>query len=362
MAVGINGAILSKIFIINAEGNSATAYYRAYAAKHCFTALGFTVELHGLENITHLDIQNVSACLFVRTPLFPSVKTFILRLKSLGVTVIADFDDLIFRPDSLHLIDGIKYLCPEEYQEFTERTFLFQEMACVADYITGTTIPLANELSKLNSNVKVIKNYPLDITKSVSFKLASTKRNYDKFVIGYYSGTLTHQADFRQCSVALSDLLSHSDNVELRLVGKFEIDEFHEFKGLEQSIVKIPLLSYEEMLFDLATCHVNLTPLEVNNLFCECKSELKYFDAALVGVPTIASPTFPYKNAIKHGVNGYLASTPDEWLNCLYLLKRNRDLVEQVGLNARRYALSFFGRAAQLNDYRSLAVMFMHRS
>lgn len=354
-----NGATQSTILIVNADKNSATALYRAHSAELCLRRLGFTVSLHQLENIEHIDIHNVSACIFIRTPLLPEVSIFVSRLRSANVTVVADFDDLIFRPDLLHLFNGGKYLPNEEAKQLTERSYLYQEMIRTSDYVVGTTIPLTEELSRFNKNAVTIRNYPLEIAKSVTSKINYLRLSTDKFVVGYYSGTLTHQADFKQCAAALADLLNHCTNVELRLVGKLSIEEFPEFSGLESRIAKLPLLSYENMLFDLATCHVNLAPLEVGNLFCECKSELKYFDAALVRVPTIASPTAPYRSAIKHGVNGYLATTRDEWFNCLHLLKRDSNLIERVGLNARRYAVSFFGEAAQLRDYRSLAMKCM---
>lgn len=57
---------------------------------------------------------------------------------------------------------------------------------------------------------------------------------------------------------------------------------------------------------------LNIAPLEINR-FCEAKSELKYFEAALVRVPTVASPTQPFKNAIQHGVNGFLAGDSADW-------------------------------------------------
>ena len=50
-------------------------------------------------------------------------------------------------------------------------------------------------------------------------------------------------------------------------------------------------------------------PLQ-HNLFTNCKSELKYFEAAAIGTATIASPTFAFRHAIEDGVNGWLATAP----------------------------------------------------
>ena len=55
----------------------------------------------------------------------------------------------------------------------------------------------------------------------------------------------------------------------------------------------------------------NLVPLLANE-FTDCKSELKFVDAALVGTLTIASPAFAYAEVIRHGENGCLAEH-DQW-------------------------------------------------
>jgi glycosyltransferase involved in cell wall biosynthesis len=345
-------ASVKKIIIVNGEQSSATILYRSYAAERCLKKLGLVVDVHEVDNLNNVSLKGVTACLFIRTPLTPAVGVFIEKLKSLNITILSDFDDLIFRPDILHLIDGINYLAETERQQFIERVSQFQEMIKRAEVVIVTTFPLAEEALRYNKNVMVIKNYPLPETRNLCFDIK--KKNSDKFVIGYYSGTLTHQRDFRQCSSALVELMNKWDRVELRIVGEMKIEEFDEFEPVKARITRIPLMDYKNMLMDLRACDLNIAPLEINNVFCQCKSELKYFDAALMCVPTLASPTKPFKATIRHGVNGYLAETLQEWFDCLEEVLKNKHLAYQVGMNARRHALSFFGEAAQINDYRNL--------
>jgi glycosyltransferase involved in cell wall biosynthesis len=347
-------ASVRKIIIVNGEKNSATILYRSHAAERCLKRLGLIVDVHEIDSLNNVNLINVSACLFVRTPLTPEVGSFIERLKAANVAMLADFDDLVFRPDLLHLIDGINYLSDVERQQFTERTFQYQEMVKVSDCVVVTTLPLAEKVVCYKKQVRVIRNYPLEVTKNISFNSDDTKHNTNKFVIGYYSGTLTHQADFRQCSNALATLMKRQSDLELRIVGNFNMQEFSEFEEFGPRVMRIPLMSYEDMISDLGGCDLNIAPLEVGNAFCESKSELKYFDAALMRVPTIASPTMPFKAAIRHGTNGYLANTQSDWYNCLDTLLHDKSATKRVGLNARRYVLSFFGEAAMLNDYRGL--------
>ena len=61
-----------------------------------------------------------------------------------------------------------------------------------------------------------------------------------------------------------------------------------------------------------AKVDINIVPL-VNNEFSNCKSELKYFETAIVGTPTCATPSFTYSSAIENGENGYLCEK-GEWL------------------------------------------------
>jgi hypothetical protein len=70
----------------------------------------------------------------------------------------------------------------------------------------------------------------------------------------------------------------------------------------------------------MARFDINLAPLEPGNPFCDAKSELKYFEAALVEVPTIASPTGPMRRAIRDGETGFLAASEDDWHRALIAL------------------------------------------
>jgi glycosyltransferase involved in cell wall biosynthesis len=70
-------------------------------------------------------------------------------------------------------------------------------------------------------------------------------------------------------------------------------------------------LPYEAYLAEMASCAVSLSPLEPAPMR-ETKSDAKFLDAARAGVLTIASPTV-YDQTIRHGENGLLARTLDDW-------------------------------------------------
>lgn len=76
-----------------------------------------------------------------------------------------------------------------------------------------------------------------------------------------------------------------------RFGGRLVHEPFHDFVNLQRL---------------LSTAEINLMPLQAN-VFTDCKSELKYFEAAAVGTLSVASPSVNYARAIDHGRNGYLA-------------------------------------------------------
>jgi glycosyltransferase involved in cell wall biosynthesis len=90
-------------------------------------------------------------------------------------------------------------------------------------------------------------------------------------------------------------------------------------------------------------------PLEYKTAFCNAKSELKYFEQALVGVPVIASPTAPYRECITHGVNGMLAEDTEEWLAAWKQLIEDIDFRNMIARNANeRIKDDYYPRAVGL--------------
>lgn len=59
---------------------------------------------------------------------------------------------------------------------------------------------------------------------------------------------------------------------------------------------------------------INIIPFK-DCIFNEIKSEHKWFEAALVKVPSISSNIGAYKQTILHGKTDLLSSNPEDWYN-----------------------------------------------
>src|SRR5260370_33115021 len=105
--------------------------------------------------------------------------------------------------------------------------------------------------------------------------------------------------------------MDRHEDVHFRLVGLLDLGPRWQRYG--HRVEHIGLLSPADMLRCLGEVDINLAPLELGNPFCEGKSELKFFEAALVGVPTVASAPQTLAAGIQGGVTGFVDLGADQW-------------------------------------------------
>jgi glycosyltransferase involved in cell wall biosynthesis len=82
-----------------------------------------------------------------------------------------------------------------------------------------------------------------------------------------------------------------------------------------------------------------INPLDESDEFCHCKSDLKYHEAGVMGVPMIVSRISPYAEFVKEGVNGLFASTPEEFAEKLALLMRDEVLSREISKATTAYTV-----------------------
>jgi GT2 family glycosyltransferase/glycosyltransferase involved in cell wall biosynthesis len=271
-----------------------------------------------------------------------------------GAKIVFDVDDLMFDPDlaRLELIDGIRTqgLSEDAVRQYYSRV---RSTMSAADLCLATTDELAAHMRQAFKPTMVLAN-GFDYSTLTASRLAARRRQASKsdglIRIGYAGGTRTHQRDFALCADAVGEIMR--EHPETRLVtfraddnaaALLDIDEFPALRGLEDRIEWRNFVPLGQLPDELARFDINLSPLEVRNPFCEAKSELKFFEAALASVPTIASPTGPFRRAIRHGETGFLAATASEWRDALKRLVGDFVLRQRISAAARREVLWSYG-------------------
>jgi glycosyltransferase involved in cell wall biosynthesis/SAM-dependent methyltransferase len=346
-----------SLVYVSGEPDTPGHRYRVVRPAATAASLGArTCWMHVQEIPARLkEIEAADVLVIWRAPWEERIAAAVSAARQGGAKVVFDVDDLMIVPElaQLNVIDGIRtqYLTEEAVRDHYAR---MRGTMAAADLCITTTEELAQEIRRALIPAIVLPN-GLDDTTIAASRLAARRRrargSEDKLVrIGYAGGTRTHQRDFALCADAVATVLR--TRPECRLVAfhssdgsiaVLDIDEFPALRGLEDRIEWRNFVPLERLPDEIARFDINLAPLEVGNPFCEAKSELKLFEAALVDVPTIASPTGPYRRAIRHGETGFLAATSGDWHEALVQLISDATMRRRVARAAQRDALWRFG-------------------
>lgn len=105
------------------------------------------------------------------------------------------------------------------------------------------------------------------------------------------------------------------------------------FPGLETRV--IPWVGAQELRDLLCTLHIGVTPLK-EGIWEQGKSPGKTLQYMAAGLPSVTSPVGEYVHVLEHGVEGFYASTPQEWVEHLSCLVDDEGLRTRMGQAARK--------------------------
>lgn len=279
-------------------------------------------------------LQSHSVVIFYRTPHFPEVKQMISEAQALGIPTFWEVDDLIFDSEKYATNANLKDLSRSEMRHLLSDAELYRQAMVACDAAIASTSALAAAMLGAGARrAYVVENALDEDTLRIArvIKQRSIKPDDGKVRIVYGSGTRTHDSDFRQIAPAIINVLERHENACLRIVGHLNLPE--NFGPYEDRIERFPLSDYPTYLNILAQCDINIAPLE-NSVFSDAKSNIKFLEGAVVGLPSVCSPRSAFKAAITHGVNGFLADGVEAWKDALDLLVRSPELRSEMGMKA----------------------------
>lgn len=317
--------------------SGAQSYPRRYRTFHLFEQACLVGLKSQLSHVTDRELrkktEQSSLVLLHRAPFDAQIAWLERDIHNKGGILIQDLDDLIFDPDASKHIHSNDFADPIRLSLYQEDIRLNRKTLDACDYVTTSTEFLAERVRQLGKPVKIHRNaFSLEMLERSENAFLSRKAKTDKLVIGYASGTPTHDQDFALIKPVLQSILSRHPNIELWLVGT--LDPGKDWGELANRINRLNLVPWRKLPDIQAQFDINLAPLGIDNPFGQSKSEIKYMEAALVRVPTIASPSESFKYAIRHGDNGFLANDSQEWEGTMERLISESELRVNVGERA----------------------------
>lgn len=345
----------ASFFIASGCPIATTTLYRCVHLQEQLQALGHTAQVaewFGEAQILPEKALAADVIVLYRLAMCPPLQHLISAAQRLGKPVIFDTDDLIFEPELIAWHRAVRNLSPSDQLQHLDGVRRYLVTLLASDAVTVATPPLADLARRRGRPAFVHRNSLGQEMFALSNKLHAERlaraTSGEKIVIGYGSGTATHEVDFQEVSPALEGVLEGFPGVEVWIAGSLTLPASWERFG--QRVRHYPLTDWRGWFRLMTEMDIALAPLEMNNVFCRAKSEIKFVEAGALGLPVVASDIDPFRDSITHGKDGFLAANQEDWSGALMALVEQSDLRAQLGEEARRTVLRHYGPQARTQD------------
>nr|WP_294516957.1 glycosyltransferase [uncultured Rhodopila sp.] len=288
-------------------------------------------------------MQSHSIVIFYRVPAFESALRCMREAENLGLPHYFELDDLIFDLDDYAANPNLTGLDQPTTKALFDGATLYRHALQRCRNVIASTPYLAERMQAAGGGSSACIENALDSETLRVAAEASGRSEDGQIRILYGSGTRTHDADFAFVASALKRVATEHPNVQIVLVG--ELGPPKSLLDLGAQLTRLPACPYPEYLALLAQSDIAIAPL-FPATFNEAKSNIKFLEAASVGVPSVCSPRSAFARAIRPGETGFLAESSDEWYQALTALVTDRDLRHRVGTAARQDVLERYSPAA----------------
>ncbi|MBB2188287.1 glycosyltransferase [Gluconacetobacter liquefaciens] len=346
------------VLFVSGEPTTPGTIYRVNRNEAACRKAGYATRSRACAAIGPDDMLWADLIVLWRVEYSGHVDTLIGMARARGTLLAFDADDLVFEPALARgdLIDGIR-VSPAPVARIERMYDDMQRTLRRCDFGIATTDTLADRMrpfTPLTVTIPNIHDQPtLERSRQAARRRAATPP--DGLVrIGYATGSRTHQRDFARALPGLLAVMARRPDVRLVLFrepgGGRPLLLTEEFPPLHARAAQIEwrdMVGLDALPDELARLDISIAPLETGNPFCEAKSELKFFEAALAGTCTVASPTAPFRAAIRDGVTGLLADSDAEWEDTLTRLVDDPALRTRMARDALHTVLWEYGPQRQ---------------
>lgn len=279
------------------------------------------------------NIKRYDAVFIYREAFMLGTTRFEKKIVKQKVPIIYDFDDAIWLNDVSEANKDLKWL------KRPEKTGDICKMASLV--VVGNQY-LAQYAKQFNHNVAIVPT-TIDTNYHIS---QSTTKNSDFVRIGWTGSSTT----LKHLKILLPVLKTMSDKYGNRLKIRAIADEPLHYNGLQIENVRWSAKDEVERLDEI---DIGIMPLP-DDQWSKGKCGFKGLQYMAMGIPAVMSPVGVNTEIIEHGVNGFLASTTEEWEAILSNLIDNVALRKEIGAKGRQTICERYSIDAQKYKYLEL--------
>lgn len=272
------------------------------------------------------------------------------KLKDGGRRIVYDIDDDLF---SIPKDNPASRVIGKDQQMAAAETMR------IADVVTASTEELASRLRQiegLENKVVVIPN-ALDV--SDGWRPTPLTGSPDGWKRIFWQGGSTHAEDWMECIEAVEQVMEEDERVRLTVLGflppvVMDMAMRRSWQGrIEYMGFSAPETYYK--LVKHVVADVGLAPLQQTH-FNGAKSELKFMENTLIGMPTVASRVTPYLDVIDDGISGKFATGRDEWVEAIKFFLNDKRKRQAVLAAARQVVTERFDICKTAEQWRKAIV------
>ncbi len=291
--------------------------------------------------IAHIDAYD--AAIFFRVPAFPPMIDAIAAAAQHGLLTFYEIDDIVFDtdhfPPSLDSYAG--QISAADYAAMACGVPLFEHAMGLCDYGIASTATIARLMEgKVRKGVVLEHHNALGRLHMAALDAAPRAAPMPTdgaapLTLLYASGTKAHKEDFHDIlEPALAEILRrYPGRVRVRLVGYFGTFT-HLDPDSDAVEIREPVWDFEAYCAMVARADINLSVLS-RSLLTDAKSEIKWMEAAMFGIPSVVSDTATHREVIEDGKTGFLAADTEGFVAALDRLVADDALRARMGQAAR---------------------------
>ncbi|MCF6360772.1 MAG: glycosyltransferase family 4 protein [Cyclobacteriaceae bacterium] len=285
------------------------------------------------QRLNDLKRANSFDYIFIQREAFMTGTTYFeKKLAKSTAKLIFDFDDSIWLEDKNEANGKLAFL---------KKPAKTSKIIALCDTIVAGNSYLAEYAKRFNKNVVIIPT-----TIDTKWYKPEAKKPKDKIIIGW-SGSFSTIKHFESAIGALTKIKSkYGDKVDFKVIG----DGNYTYKPLNIRGQKWQSKTEVDDLQDIDIGIMPLPDIEWTRGKCGLKG-LQYMGLA---IPTIMSPVGVNTKIIEPGVNGMLASTEEEWVDCLSQLIESAELRKKLGSAGRKTVVEIYSVDANKEKYLNL--------
>ncbi len=306
----------------NTLGASSRYRYYMYAAR--IRDAGEQVDIHNFFDEEYLRRLYKGE----KARLFNILKSYWRRFRALSLTndnLLIEYELFPFLPYWVEsqFLKQRKYILNFDdnvWEKYSGKIFLSGKYDALVSKAAGIIVAndfLYEKVKKLNQNI-------IKIPTVVDIDLYRVKTNkFDKFTMVWIGTPVTYMYLEKYAEVLRR--MTEKHDFELLVIARKSLAK-RRIEGVNMRFVN---WSQESEIELLLKSHVGIMPL-TDDEFSKGKSAFKLIQYSAAGLPVIASPIGENTKIIDNGKTGFLADSPEEWLEALDKLINDKSLYSKM--------------------------------